>query len=219
MSPGDEGLLTLSIKMKVSPEPDSYQELLCLMKRYRDALNYSIRAIIEKEALSLSKVHKLLYSDLKEKYNLPSRMAIDCYREALAIAKSWLENPSKGEIPKAKKLRIWLTDELSYRIRGEYLEILGGFRLRIIGWDRRYDSYPNGEARLLFSDGEFVLCISKRIPKPVKYTPKGVLAVEINERQIVAGNSEIEYRFETAVEKALHYKRLAENLQKKYSGR
>ena len=52
MSPGDEGVLTLSIKMKVSPEPD--------------ALNYSIRAIIEREALSLSKAHKLLYSDLKE---------------------------------------------------------------------------------------------------------------------------------------------------------
>ena len=69
MSPGDEGVLTLSIKMKVSPEPDSSQ-LLDLMKRYRDALNYSIRAIIEKEALSLSKVHKLLYNDLKEKYNL-----------------------------------------------------------------------------------------------------------------------------------------------------
>ena len=214
MSLGDEGVLTLSIKMKVSPEPDSSQ-LLDLMKRYRDALNYSIRAIIEKEALSLSKVHKLLYSDLKEKYNLPSRIAMDCYREALAMAKSWLENPGKGEIPKAKKLRIWLTDELSYRIRGEYLEILGGFRLRIIGWDRRYDSYPNKEARLLFRNGEFVLCISKRIPRPEKHVPKGVLALDINERQVVAGNSEVEYRLETAVEKALHYKRLAENLQEK----
>ena len=80
MSPGDEGLLTLTVKMKVSPEPDSCQELLDLMKKYKDALNYSIRAIIEREALSLSKVHKLLYSDLKEKYNLPSRIAVDCYR-------------------------------------------------------------------------------------------------------------------------------------------
>ena len=35
----------------------------------------------------------------------------------MAMAKSWQENPSKGEIPKARKLRIWLTDELSYRIR------------------------------------------------------------------------------------------------------
>jgi len=62
--------------MKVSPEPDSYQELLDLMKKYKDALNYSIKAIIEKKALSLNKAHKLLYSDLKEKYNLPSRIAI-----------------------------------------------------------------------------------------------------------------------------------------------
>jgi len=185
------------------------------MRRYRDALNYSIRTIVEKKALSLSKAHKLLYNDLKEKYGLPSRIAVDCYREALGTAKSWQENPDKGAVPKARKLRIWLTNELSYRVKGEYVEIPDGFRLRIIGWDRRYDSYPNKEVRLLFRDGAFILCISKRIPKSATYIPKGVL--DINEKHSVMGNSEIEYRFETAVEKALHYKRLAENLQKKYS--
>ena len=90
------------------------------------------------------------------------------------------------------------------------MEILGGFRLKIIGWDRRYDQYDNKEARLVFRDGEFVLCISKRIPRPDKHVPKGVLALDINERQVVAGNSEIEYRLETAIEKALHCKRLGE---------
>jgi putative transposase len=38
---GNEGLLTLTIKMRVSPEPGQYQALLNLMKRYRDALNHS----------------------------------------------------------------------------------------------------------------------------------------------------------------------------------
>jgi|GEM_PF-7089081 len=45
MSSGGEGVLTLTVKMKVSPEPD--------------ALNHSIRAIIEKEALSLNKAHRI----------------------------------------------------------------------------------------------------------------------------------------------------------------
>jgi len=58
------------------------------MRRYRDALNYSVRVIIANRTLSLSRAHKLLYNDLRERYGLPSRIAQDCYREAIAIAKS-----------------------------------------------------------------------------------------------------------------------------------
>jgi putative transposase len=217
MSSGDEGLLTLTIKMRVSPEPCSEQELINLMRRYREALNYAIKVVIENKALSLSKAHKLLYNVLKERYNLPSKVAQDCYREAITIAKSWLSNPNRGRIPRARTPRLWLTHRYSYRVRDGYVEVLGGFRLRIIGWDMRYDNYPNGDAILLFKDGKFILGISKRVPKPAKYIPRGVLAVDVNEKHIAVGNSQHEYRFETAVKKALHYKRLAEELQKKYS--
>jgi putative transposase len=108
----------------------------------RDALNHSVEKIVEKKATSLSKVHALLYRELKEAFYLPSRIAMDCYREALSIAKSWLSNPNKGTMPKAKTLRLWLTPKLSYRIKGNYVEVLGGYRLRIVGWDRRYDQIP-----------------------------------------------------------------------------
>jgi predicted transposase len=60
-SAGDEGFLTLTIKMKVSPET----AVIELMKRYRSALNYSVRKIIETKAFTISKAHKLLYNDLK----------------------------------------------------------------------------------------------------------------------------------------------------------
>jgi len=217
MSSGDEGLLTLTIKMRVSPEPSLFKELVSLMRRYREALNHAIKVVIENKALSLGKAHKLLYSVLKERYGLPSKVAIDCYREAIAIAKSWLSNSNRGRVPRARTPRLWLTNKYSYRVRDGYVEILGGFRLRIVGWDRRYDAYPNGDAVLLFKDGKFILGISKRVPRPVKYVARGVLAADVNEKHIAVGNSQHEHRFETAVEKALHYKHLAEELQKKYS--
>jgi IS605 OrfB family transposase len=217
MSSGCEGVLTLAIKMRVSPEPSSSQALLGLMRRYREALNYAVKAIIENKALSLGKAHRLLYDTLKERYGLPSKVAQDCYRESIAIAKSWLNNPSRGSVPRAKTLRLWLTYGQSYRIRDGCVEVLRGYKLRIIGWDRRYDVYPNREAKLVFKDGKFILGISKRMPMPAKYSPSGVLAVDINEKHIVVGNSQHEYRFETTVERAMHYKLLAENLQKKYS--
>jgi len=217
MSSGREGALTLTIKMRVSPEPSSSQALLGLMRRYREALNYSIKVVIENKALGLSKAHRLLYDTLKEKYGLPSKIAQDCYREAIAIAKSWLSNPSRGNMPRAMAPRIWLTNSYSYRVRDGYVEVLGGYKLRIIGWDSRYDNYPNREAKLVFKDGKFILVISKRVPKPAKYVARSVLAVDVNEKQIVIGNSKIEHRLEATVERAMHYKRLAERLQKKYS--
>ncbi|ESQ26810.1 MAG: hypothetical protein OSP8Acid_01860 [uncultured Acidilobus sp. OSP8] len=192
MSAGDEGELTLTVRMKVSPEPEGEQALLDLMRRYRDALNYSVRAIIANRALSLSRAHRLLYKELRERYGLPARAALDCYREAIAIAKSWLRNPRRGGMPIVKGLSMWLTHELGYRVKGDHVELAGGYRLRIIGWDRRYDDLPNREARLVFRDGEFTLYVFKRAPRPAKYAPKGVLAVDVNERQIVVGNSRVE---------------------------
>jgi predicted transposase len=202
MSSGNEGLLTLTIKMRVSPEPEYEKELISLMKRYREALNYAIKIIIENKLLSLSKVHKLLYNILKERYGLPSKIAQDCYRETIVIAKSWLRNPRKGKIPKAKTLRIWLSHKYSYKIKDSYVEVLGGFKLKIIGWDKRYDKYQNREARLTYKNGKMFLMITKRIPKPSKYTPRGVLAIDINEKHIFLGNSHFEYRFETAIKKS-----------------
>jgi len=217
MPAGGEGELTLSVKMRVSPEPEQEEAVLDLMKRHRDALNYSIRTLIASRALSLTKAHKLLYKDLKERYGLPSKIAQDCYREAIAIAKSWLKNPRRGAVPTAKGLSMWLTHELGYRVKGDHVELAGSYRLRVIGWDRRYDDFPNREARLVFRDGEFTLYITKKVPRPAKYAPKGVLAVDVNERQVVVGNSSVEQRVETPVERALRYRRLAERLQRKYS--
>ncbi|NAY89549.1 MAG: transposase, partial [Desulfurococcales archaeon] len=217
MSSGGEGVLTLTIKMRVSPEPASYQELISLMKRYKEALNHAIKAIIENKALSLGKAHRLLYSILRERYSLPSKVAQDCYREAIAIVKSWLSNSNRGRMPRAKAPRIWLTNRYSFRVRDSYVELLGGYKLKIIGWDKKYDDYSYGDARLMLKDGKFILEVSKRVPEPAKYVARGVLAVDINEKEIVIGNSKIEHRFETAIERALHYKQLAENLQKRYS--
>jgi len=217
MPAGGEGELTLTVRVRVSPEPEGQQAVLDLMRRYRDALNYSIRTLIANRALSPSRAHRLLYSTLRERYGLPARVAQDCFREAIAIAKSWLRNPRRGSMPTVRSLRMWLTHELSYRFKDDYIELAGGYRLRVIGWDRRYDGFPNREARLVFRDGKFTLYVYKCVPRPAKYAPKGVLAVDVNEKQIVVGNSSVEVRVETPIERALRYRRLAERLQEKYS--
>jgi len=213
MTTGDEGFLTLSIGVRVSPEPVALE----LLHRYRDALNYAINKILDNNLKTLKQVHNFLYRDLVERFNLPSRIAIDCYRDALTNANAWRNNPKRGKRPIVKKLSMLLHPELSYRIKDGYVEIIGGLRLRIIGWDRRYDDYENREARLVYRRDMMILWISKKIPKPKKYVPIDVIGVDINEQKIVYGDEIINIEKDTAIDKAYKYIKLAEDLQRRYS--
>ena len=213
MASGSEGLLTLSIAMRVSPEPAGIE----LLRRYNTALNYAINKILRLDLRSIGSVHNALYRELREWFGLPSRVAIDCYRDALANANAWRNNPRRGRRPRVKKLSMLLHQGQGYRIEDGYVEIIGGIRLKIIGWDRRYDQYENGEARLVYRDGKMMLWISKRIPRPKPYKPRDAIAVDINERKIVYGDDKINKERDTKIDEAHRWKLLAESLQKKYS--
>jgi IS605 OrfB family transposase len=104
-----------------------------------------------------------------------------------------------------------------YRVKEGYVEIIGGVKLKIIGWDRRYDGYENGEARLVYRDNKMILWISKKIPRPEPYKPRDVIAVDINERKIVYGDDKINKEIDTKINRAHRWKLLAKSLQKKYS--
>jgi hypothetical protein len=49
------------------------------------------------------------------------------------------------------------------------VKIIGGVKLKIIDWDRRYYEHENGEARLVYREGRMILWISKKIPRPKPY--------------------------------------------------
>ena len=206
-------MLTLSIALRVSPDPGAVE----LLRRYNVALNYAINRILSLNLKTIRDVHNALYRELREWFGFPSRIAIDCYRDALANAKAWRRNPHRGRRPRVKKLSMLLHQGSGYRIEDGYVEIIGGIRMKIIGWDRRYDQYENREARLVYKEGRMILWISKRIPRPEQYKPRDVIAIDINERKIVYGDDKINKDIDTAVDRAYKWKILAENLQKKYS--
>jgi IS605 OrfB family transposase len=213
MPAGGEGVLTLSIGMRVSPEPAGIE----ILKRYNVALNYAINKILRLDLRSIGSVHNALYRELREWFGLPSRIAVDCYRDALANARAWRRNPYRGRRPRVKKLSMLLHLGSGYRIEDGYVEIIGGIKLSIIGWDRRYDQYENGEARLVYRGDKMMLWISKKIPRPEPYQPRDAIAVDINERKIVYGDDGINKERNTKIGEAHRWKKLAENLQKRYS--
>jgi transposase len=213
MASGGEGVLTISIGMMVSPEPGAIE----LLKRYNIALNCAINKILRLNLKKIGEVHNALYRELRELFDLPSRVAVDCYRDALANAKSWRNNPRRGRRPRVRKLSMLLHPGSGYRVKEVYVEIIGGIKLKIIGWDRRYDGYENGEARLVYRGDRMMLWISKKIPKPQPYQPRDVIAIDVNEKKIVYGDDEINKERDTEIDEAHRWKLLAESLQNRYS--
>jgi len=130
--------LIATIRAKVEPTP----ELIELLKRYRDGLNMAIRWAVEwaraKGRLpTLSEAHESLYEWLKT-MGLPPRIATDCYREALAVVKTYLAKGAKGKVSMVKSLHMWL-HKSAYSVRGGYLYIMGGYKARVMAMKERYE--------------------------------------------------------------------------------
>jgi len=208
--------LIATVKAKVEPTP----ELVELLKKYRDGLNLAIRWAVEEARAkgcppTLSEAHKALYEPLKA-MGLPPAIAAECYREALAIVKAYLANGARGKTPVVRRLHMWLRRD-AYRVRDSYLYVTGGYMARIVGMEVRYREGVWREAKLVYRNGDMYLYIAVEVPKPTPIEPKGVIAVDVNERYVYYGNAQWIRKVETPVEKVVWLRELAERLAKKRS--
>jgi transposase, IS605 OrfB family, central region len=214
---------TVSMKIALS-EP-----LLALVNNYVKALRFTLFWLKENvpnpnEKGVLGKVHEELYKKLREEYNLPSKVAVDCYREALSIYKGWYNNPKKGRFPRVYKPTVWLTPKQSYSVDFEAMtvRIASVGELPILGYPRNlkdYLSWRMKEARLVVRDDKaFLKVVFEKEKESIE--PKSSVAVDVNMNEIVVGKDDEHYvRIPTRLEEVHHWKSLAENLQKKYPRR
>ena len=214
---------TVSMKIALS------DSLLALVNNYVKALRFTLFWLKENvpnpnEKGVLSKVHEELYTRLREEYNLPSKVAEDCYRDALSIYKGWYNNPRRGRFPRVYKPTVWLTPKASYNVDFERMtvRIASVGELPILGYPRNlkeYMSWRMREARLVVKgDKVFLKVVFEKPSKKVE--PKESIAVDINMAEVVVGKDDKHYvRIPTRLEEVHHWKSLAENLQKKYPRR
>jgi len=208
--------LIVAIRAKAEPTP----ELIELLRRYRDGLNLAIRWAVEvaraKGRLpTLSEAHRALYEPLRA-MGLPSVIAATCNREALAIVKSYLAGEARGNTPVMKTLHMRLHKN-AYSVRNGHLYVTGGYRAKTVGVEERYREGAWREAKLVYRGGDMYLYIAVEVPRPAPVEPRGVIAVDVNERYVYYGNSQWIRKAETSVEKAVRLREPAERLQKKYS--
>jgi len=210
--------IRLAIRYKVIPRDK--QKVLDILKRYRSALNFTIQYINKKYTIrgnirlvSLAiEIQREMYPYLRDVFGLPSYIANSCILDAL-VYKRLRFVPKNRPIKSLSMLII----PAGYHIYGDNITIFGVDKLKIVSKDPRYDSYPNRLARLVYKDGEMYLFIYKNVPiqKPEIYN--NVLIVTLDRDYLYFGNSTFVNKIRlVALERALHYIKLAEKLKKKY---
>ncbi len=95
---------TVSMKIAVS------DSLLAIVNNYVKALRFSLFWLKENvknpnEKGVLGKVHEELYKKLREEYNLPSKVAEDCYRDSLSTYKGGTTTRGGGVFLECTNLR------------------------------------------------------------------------------------------------------------------
>ncbi|MQL54279.1 RNA-guided endonuclease TnpB family protein [Acidianus ambivalens] len=215
---------TVSMKIAVS------DSLLALVNNYVKALRFTLFWLKEnvknpEEKGVLGKVHEELHEKLRGEYNLPSKVAEDCYRDALSIYKGWYNNPRRGRFPRVYKPTVWLTPKASYSVNFERMtvRIASVGELPILGYPRNlkeYLSWKMKESRLVVKDGKAFLKVVFEKEEEGKVESKESIAVDINMSEIVVGKDDKHYvRIPTRLEEVHHWKSLAESLQRKYPRR
>jgi IS605 OrfB family transposase len=217
-----------AIRATVSMNIAISESLLAFSKNYLEALRYVLYWLKEKRINPnkrniLNIIHKALYNILKS-FNLSSKIAEDCYRNAISIYKGWYNNPKKGRFPRIFKPTVWLTPKLSYTVNFNdmFVKISKIGELKILGYPRNYKEYLSWkmkESRLVFNNGKAFLKITfEKFMQKIE--PKGSIAVDINMKTIVIGKDDNNYvKVPTRINEIHHYKSLAENLQRKYPKR
>jgi len=214
------------IRATVSMKIGASEPLLSLSRNYVKELKFVLfwlkeRNVNPKGKGILQLVHQELYERIREEFQLPSKIAEDCYRDALAIYKGWYNNPRRGRFPWIHKPTMWLTPRLSYSLDLDKMsvKIASVGELPILGHPRNlsfYKDWKMKEARLLIKDSQaFLKVVFEKEPEQV--LPKESVAVDINMNEIVVGKDDTRYvRIPTRLHDAHHLKSLAEVLQKKY---
>jgi putative transposase len=217
-----------AIRATVSMNIAITNTLLTFSKNYLEGIRYVLywlkeRKIDPNKNNILSIVHEELYKELKD-FNLPSKVAQDCYRNAVSIYKGWYNNPNKGRFPKIFKPTVWLTPKASYSVNFNemFIKISKVGEFKILGYPRNYKEYLSWkmkESRLVFRNGKaFLKIIFEKFAQKIE--PKESIAVDINMQNITVGKDENNFvKINSRINEIHHYKLLAESLQIKYPKR
>ena len=162
--------MTVTAKIQISVDTDSKVLLDETMSVYSDACNFVSDYVFHTHDLKQFSLNKVLYSTLREKFELKSQMAQSVVKTVIARYKTILENQKEWIQPSFKKPQYDLVWNRDYSLTQNYFSIntLNG-RVKLPyfaeGMSKYFDHtvYKFGTAKLVNKHGKYFLHI------PVSY--------------------------------------------------
>jgi putative transposase len=227
--------MNLSMRVRATAKveaaaPERGEALLQFLKMYRDAVQYVVDGIWLLDYVPSEKsLHKMFYSELK-KLGFRAHHVSEIYKRAREVVEATKKN--KGSKPVLRRLTARI-HPLDYRIdfsaktlritvlNGQWVEL----RLKWYSYLNKYlnGSWKPGEILVNCRNGKILVYITfHRDVKPIAF--KTVMGVDINLNNITYTVLDLSGNLVTigvipfkGLKRALHLKKLAEDLQKRFS--
>lgn len=172
--------ITVTAKIQISVSAADKPMLDSTLTAYCDACNYVSDYVFKTHDLKQFSLNKVLYSALREKFNLKSQMAQSVVKTVIARYKTILENQKEWIKPSFKKPQYDLVWNRDYSLTQNKFSVntLGGrlkFDCYVKGMEKYFDhdTYKFGTAKLVNKHGKYFLHI------PVTYEVEECLDSDI----------------------------------------
>ena len=172
--------LKLTVKVKLLPTADEKQSLLKTMERFNQACDYISKVAFENKKFGQVDLHHLCYREVRDTFNLASQFTV---RAIGKVSESYRAN--KKTLHKFKKLSAIVYDDrllsFSNLSIASILTVDGRRKIPVI-----FGEYAKLEqkrilkqADMMYSKGNFFLCLVIDLPDGSKIEPKGYLGVDM----------------------------------------
>ena len=158
--------MTVTAKIQISVDTDSKLLLDKTMSVYSDACNYVSDYVFRTHDLKQFSLNKVLYTELRERFELKSQMAQSVFKTVIARYKTILENESKWIKPSFKKPQYDLVWNRDYSLTQNCFSVntlKGRVKLPYFadGMSKYFDHmiYKFGTAKLVNKHGKYFLHI------------------------------------------------------------
>jgi putative transposase len=215
--------MPITLTGKLMPTPEQHQTLLETIKTINAASNWLSPIVREKRTVNKIALQKVVYQELKERFNLPAQYAV---RVIARVCNAYKTLPKKSRFDKTVEFSELSAIDLDQRllafkgidrvslatIKGRIVVpiIFGRYFLSRIGFRR-------GHAKLIYRRdiNAFFIAVAADVPEEEMIDPKGWLGVDVGIANIATDSLGNLYGGQELIEKREHMKELRRQLQRK----
>src|SRR5207247_2615777 len=168
------------LRGQLVPDPDQDEILRRTVARFNEAANWAAGELFAHQVTNIRKAQKLLYRELRDRFELTAQMAIlvihrvcEAYKRDKSVRPVFRSDAAITYDPRA--LRFLGLDKVNLWALGGRLVIpilIGKYQAERIG-------YPKGQADLMKRDGQWFLFITVEVPDGTPIDPEDFLGVDL----------------------------------------